>query len=75
VKVVFIDVRFGELRDIEEEQLRPIFLWLLQYDEDGKIQVNQAPANKGEWDMKAALGLILERMWGDRSRWEKVRSY
>ena len=72
-KVVFIDLRFGGLRDPEEKQLMPMFQWRLGYDEDGKMEAQSY--RPSDIDMKEAFGLILERVGGDRTRWEDVKSY
>ena len=72
-KVVFVDVRFGELRDVGRNQLHPMFQWHLYFDEAGELQ---APSYRPKsYEMKAALGLILERIGGKTERWESMKGF
>lgn len=72
-KVVFIDVRFGEVRDLENRQLLPFFQWRLSYNDEGKMEANSyRPRN---FRMKDALGLILERIGGHQERWESMEGF
>jgi len=58
--VVFVDRRFGEVRDVKSGYLFPMFQWHLQRDESGKmIAPNKRP--KG-LDLKASLILTWNRM-------------
>lgn len=72
-KVVFIDVRFGELRNLEKNQLLPMFQWHLSYDDDGKMQADSYRPR--DLKIKEALGLILERIGGEQSRWELMEPF
>ncbi len=69
-RVIFIDVRFGELRDLESKKQYPMFQWRLEYDEDGKMQANSYRPR--DLKIKAAFGLIFERLTGNLKRWESV---
>jgi len=72
-KVVFVDVRFGELRDVENRQLYPMFQWRLSFDEAGEMR---APSFRPRSDQtKAMLGLILERIRGKMERWESMKGF
>jgi len=72
-KVIFVDLRFGGLRDPAKKQLLPMFQWHLRYDEDGKMEAKSY--RPSGMNMKEAFGLILERVGGERVRWEDVKSY
>jgi inner membrane protein len=72
-KVVFIDVRFGELRNLDTNQLLPMFQWHMEYDEDGKMKADSYRPR--DFEIKRAVGLILERIGGVQVRWESMRSF
>tara|TARA_B110000881_G_scaffold121212_1_gene106386 strand:- start:15 stop:1121 length:1107 start_codon:yes stop_codon:yes gene_type:complete len=72
-KVIFIDVRFGELRDVESKQQLPMFQWHLEYDEDGKLGANSYRPR--DLKMQEALGLIWRRIWGNKEEWESIKSF
>lgn len=72
-KVVFVDVRFGELRDVGNQQLHPMFQWHLSFNGEGKME---APSYRPRsYQMKAAMGLILERIVGKTGRWESMKGF
>ncbi len=72
-KVVFIDMRFGEIRNVEHEQLMPMFQWHLSYDEDGKMRGDSYRPK--DIRLGESLGLIWERLRGEQGRWEKMKSF
>lgn len=72
-KVIFIDVRFGEVRNAETKQQLPMFQWHLEYDEDGKMRADSYRPR--DLKMKEALGLIWTRIWGGQKEWESIRSF
>lgn len=69
-RVVFINMRFGELRNQESKRLVPMFQWLLEYDDDGKMQANSYRPR--DFEFKKAMGLIWERLRGKRERWDEM---
>lgn len=70
---VFIDVRFGEIRDLETRQLLPMFQWHLHYDDEGHLQAKQYRPRS--FKPAEALALIAERITGKKDRWESVKSF
>jgi inner membrane protein len=72
-KVVMIDMRLGEVRDLEGKQMLPIFQWRMRYDEDGRSEVRKYRPQ--DFEIKKALGLILERIGGKRTEWEAMDSF
>jgi len=71
-KLVLVDVRFGEMRDLEEGKISPRFRWHLYFDEAG---VMRAPRYVEEIDPKPMLGLLLERIRGKQDRWESMKEF
>lgn len=70
--VVFIDMRFGEIREGDGREGTPIFQWHLRREGSGTLT---APMRRPEVDRAAALGLVWQRMWGDHAAWSRVRPF
>lgn len=72
-KVILVDMRFSERRDPSHDYQMPVFQWHLSYDDEGKMV---APSYRpGRMDYKGALGLVLERLWGNQLRWEEMKPF
>ena len=72
-KVVFIDVRFGEIRDFEKGRLLPVFQWRMDYDANGHMEaVSYRPERI---DPQRGLTAIWYRMLGNRKAWEEVEAF
>lgn len=71
-EVAFIDVRFGEMRDLENKRIYPRFQWHLSFDEEGKMQ---APTYRKKVDKMAMLGLLMNRVIGRQDRWEEMMEF
>ena len=69
-KVIFINMRFGEFRNQETKRLVPMFQWLLEYDDDGKMRATSYRPR--DLDFKRALAFIWERLKGEREGWEEM---
>jgi hypothetical protein len=66
-------MRFSEHRDPNHDYQMPVFQWHLSYDDEGKMV---APSYRpGKMDYKGALGLVLERLWGNQRRWEEMKPF
>ncbi len=72
-KVVIIDMRFSERRDPNLETQLPVFQWYLSYNDEGQLL---APSYRpGGMDYRGALGLIMERLWGNQRRWQEMKPF
>jgi len=72
-QVIVIDMRFSERRDPGKESQQPVFQWHLSYNDEGELI---APSYRPkDMDYKGALGLIMERLWGNQDRWQEMRPF
>lgn len=72
-KTVFIDMRFGEMRDREYRKLLPMFQWHLSYDDEGNFE---APSYRPkDLDVSGSLLLIGQRIFGDSKEWERMKAF
>jgi len=72
-KIIFIDMRFGEMRNREHQVLLPMFQWHLSYDAEGNFQ---APSYRPrDLDVRGALQLIWLRLRGHTSEWEGMKAF
>ena len=72
-KVVMADMRFSERRDPNIDVQLPVFQWHLSYNDEGQL-VAASHRPKG-MDVKGALGLIMERLWGNQLRWQEKKAF
>ena len=72
-KVILVDMRFSERRDPNNDFQMPVFQWHLSYDDEGRMIAPSYRPKK--MDYKGALGLILERLWGNQRRWKEMRPF
>lgn len=70
--VVLIDMRYGAGRDLEAGQLNPTFHWILDYDDSGNLTMQGL---RPKMDIKEALQLMWERLWGKTDRWEGLQEF
>jgi inner membrane protein len=71
--IVFVDMRFTEIRDPKSGRCHPIFQWHMERTEEGELT---APMMRPEdLDYPGAFRLIWARMWGDRKKWDAVGSF
>lgn len=72
-QVVFIDMRFGEVRDLQENRLLPTFQWHMRYDEEGRMV---APAYRPrDVEVRQSLLDLGKRILGRRQEWEKAEPF
>lgn len=72
-KVVFVNMRFGEMRNREMQQQLPMFQWHLWYDENGDFQ---APSYRPrDLDIGGALLLLWDRVRGETTEWEGMKRF
>lgn len=82
-KIVLIDMRFGELRDVESGRQIPMFQWHMSFDQEGDFtapmlrpSTSMDDSEKGSGlDIKASLGLIWERIGGNLSAWQNTKPF
>ncbi|MDB4409037.1 metal-dependent hydrolase [Akkermansiaceae bacterium] len=86
-KVVLIDMRFGELRDVESGLQVPMFQWHMSYDQEGNftapmLRPSTSMADNGQdgrkgsgLDIKASLGLMWDRIGGDLRAWQNTKPF
>jgi len=67
--ILLAAMRMGEIRDPEAGIWRPVFQWELTPDE-GSSQLKMRAAERPKMKLKEALGLVLQRIVGNRTRWE-----
>ncbi len=71
--VVFIDMRFGEMRNREHQVLMPMFQWHLSYDDEGTFQ---APSFRPrDLDVQGAMQLLWLRIRGQTDEWEGMKAF
>jgi inner membrane protein len=72
-RVSFIDMRFGEARDFEKNELLAMFRWQLDRDEEGGMTAAMAP--RAKLDVQRSLGAIWSRLLGNRKEWEETKAF
>jgi inner membrane protein len=72
-KMIFVDMRFVEIRDPTSGRCHPIFQWHMERTAEGVLT---APMMRPEdLDYPGAFGLIWQRMWGSRKKWDAVNTF
>jgi inner membrane protein len=72
-RMVVIDLRFAEIRDLKSGMLQPIFQWHLDRDEEGEVR---APMERPTGlDYPGAFGLLWQRIGGERKNWNALREF
>lgn len=72
-KVVFIDMRFGEVRDYSKKTLTPFFQWHMDYDDNGRMVAPAYRPRDLEW--QRTLIELGKRLLGRRREWEEFKSF
>ena len=74
-EILFIDMRFGELRDPASNGQFAIFQWHLSYDKDGDFQAPSYKARPSNLEYSAWLSNLWARITGNLCKWQSAKPF